>query len=93
MKLVIRAAIFNILSIIIFGLIYWSFKTHFTKDETAQKIIYGEPIDFFFLSTTVQAGVGYQDLTAITNVSKIILMFQQFVMIMSNIFLLYVFTL
>jgi hypothetical protein len=93
MKLVIRGAAFNILCIIIFGLIYWSFKTHFTKDETAKKIIYGEPIDFFFLSTTVQAGVGYQDLTAITNVSKIILMFQQFVMIMSNIFLLYIFTL
>jgi hypothetical protein len=92
MKLVIRAAVFNILCIIIFGLIYLSLKTHFTKDETAQKIIYGEPIDFFFLSTTVQAGVGYQDLTAFTNVSKFVLMIQQFGMITSNILLLYVFT-
>ena len=93
MKLVIRAAAFNILCIIIFGSIYWICKKHFTKDKTLQKMIYGVPLDFFFLSTTIQAGVGYQDLTAITNLSKIILIIQQIVMITSNIFLLYIFTL
>ena len=93
MKLVIRGAAFNILCIIIFGLIYWNLKSHFTKDKDFQKMIYGEPIDFFFLSTTIQAGVGYQDLTAVTNLSKFILMIQQFIMITSNLFLLYIFTL
>jgi hypothetical protein len=56
-------------------------------------MIYGEPIDFFFLSTTIQASVGYQDLTAVTNISKIMLMVQQFIMITTNLFLLYIFTL
>jgi len=93
MKLVIRGAAFNILCIIIFGLIYWNLQSHFTKDPSVQKMIYGEPIDFFFLSTTIQASVGYQDLTAVTNISKIMLMVQQFIMITTNLFLLYIFTL
>ena len=93
MKLVIRGAAFNILCIIIFGLIYWNLQSHFTKDQNYQKIIYGEPIDFFFLSTTIQAGVGFPDLIAVTNVSNIILMIQQIIMITTNIFLLYIFTL
>jgi len=93
MKLVIRGAAFNILCIIIFGFIYWTFQSHFTKDKDFEKMIYGDPIDFFFLSTTIQAGVGYQDLTAVTNISKILLMIQQFIMITTNLFLLYIFTL
>jgi hypothetical protein len=93
MKLVIRGAAFNILCIIIFGLIYWNLQSHFTKDSSVQKMIYGEPIDFFFLSTTIQASVGYQDLTAVTNISKIMLMVQQFIMMTTNLFLLYIFTL
>ena len=56
-------------------------------------MIYGDPIDFFFLSTTIQAGVGYPDLIAITSLSKIILMIQQIIMITTNIFILYIFTL
>ena len=93
MKLVIRGAAFNILCIIIFGFIYWSLQSHFTKDQNFQKMIYGDPIDFFFLSTTIQAGVGYPDIIAITSLSKIILMIQQIIMITTNIFILYIFTL
>lgn len=93
MKLVIRAAAFNISCIIVFGFVYWSIRNHFTKDQFLAKMVYGEPLDFFFLSTGIQSSVGYKDLTATTNLSKIALMIQQFIMITTNIFLLYIFTL
>jgi hypothetical protein len=95
MKLVIRTVFFHFLCVLLFGLIYLSLKTHFVRDAafTIDKSKDPKLLDCLFLATTVQAGVGYSDLYPITNVSKMIMILQQFVMMSTNVFLLYIFTL
>jgi len=93
MKLIFKGAVFHILCIIVFFLIYFNIPTHFTKSPNPEKFIPGELIDFVFLSTTVEAGVGYSGLLPITTLSKSLLIIQQIVMVTTNIFLLYIFTL
>ena len=95
MKLVIRTLVFHLLCIVVFGIIYLMYKKHFIRDPDFNANKKGDPeiIDCFFLSTTVQAGVGYSDLYPFTSLAKIILMIQQFIMISTNVFLLYIFTL
>ena len=95
MKLVIRTVIFQFICIIFFGLIYLSFKNHFLRDPaySIDKKTDPELLDCLFLATTIQAGVGYSDLYPITDASKIIMIIQQYIMISTNVFLLYIFTL
>lgn len=95
MKIVIRTVVFQILCVIAFGFIYLFFTDHFVRDPayTVDNKKQPEILDYFFLATTVQAGVGYSDLYPITNTAKVILIIQQFVMISTNVFLLYIFTL
>jgi len=95
MKIVLRTVVFQFICILFFGLIYLSFKNHFTRDPayTVDKKKEPELLDCLFLATTVQAGVGYSDLYPITDASKIIMIIQQFIMISLNVFLLYIFTL
>jgi hypothetical protein len=50
-------------------------------------------LDYFMLSTTIQAGTGYSDLFPVTYYSKIAVTIQQFLMMMTHIITLYVFTL
>jgi len=95
MKLVIRTVVFQFFCIIFFGIIYLINKKHFVRDPdfTIDKKKDPELIDCLFLATTVQAGVGYSDLYPLTILAKTILIIQQFIMISTNIFLLYIFTL
>jgi hypothetical protein len=95
MKIVLRTVVFQFICILFFGLIYLSFKNHFARDPayTVDKKKEAELLDCLFLATTVQAGVGYSDLYPITDVAKIIMIIQQFIMISLNVFLLYIFTL
>lgn len=95
MKLVIRTLTFHLFCIIFFGLLYLIYKDQFVTDPDFNVNKKKEPeiIDCFFLSITVQAGVGYSDLYPYTNLAKIILMIQQLIMISTNVFLLYIFTL
>lgn len=90
MKLVLRTLLFHLICIITFGIIYWMLARDFTfiSNKTNPKLI-----DCLFLSTTIQAGVGLSDLNPDTVLTKLILMIQQFIMISTNIFLLYIFTL
>jgi len=93
MKYVIRGAIYNLLCILVFFLLYLSFKHHFTLDPSL--ITHKPPkiSDLLFLSTTVQAGVGYSIVYPLTYTSKMIMIFQQFCMIISNLTIFYLFTL
>jgi hypothetical protein len=95
MKIVIRTVLFQFLCVLLFGLVYLSFKKHFARDPAYTTDNKSEPeiLDCLFLATTVQSGVGYSDLYPITDASKIVMIIQQFVMISTNVFLLYVFTL
>ena len=94
MRIVIKTVLFQFLCVLLFGLVYLYFKSHFVRDPayTTDKKIEAEILDCLFLSTTVQAGVGYSDLYPITDTAKVILIIQQFVMISTNVFLLYIFT-
>jgi hypothetical protein len=94
MRIVIKTVAFQILCVLLFGLIYISYKNHFIRDTsyTIDKNKDPELIDCLFLATTIQAGVGYSDLYPITDVAKFIMIIQQFIMISTNVFLLYIFT-
>jgi hypothetical protein len=93
MKFVIRGAIYNFLCILVFGLIYTSLHKHFTLDATMSKYIPPNILDIFFMSTTIQAGVGLTCIYPMTSLSKILMMVQQYFMILSNLLLIYFFTL
>jgi hypothetical protein len=93
MKYVIRGAIYNLLCILVFFLLYLSFKNQFTLDPSLNKNKPPKIPDLLFLSTTVQAGVGYSIVYPLTFTSKMIMIFQQFFMIISNLMLFYLFTL
>ena len=90
MKLAIRTVCFHFLCILIFGIIYYNIQYQFQhKDEQQRKTI----LDYILLSTTIQAGVGFSDIYPITNLSKIIMVLQQIMMIMTQVFTLYFFIL
>ena len=88
MQIVIRTVFFHILCIIIFGILYASIKDDFTTKEGSDKL---KPIDYLFLSTTIQAGVGITDLNPVSLYGKIIMMVQQLIMICTHVFTIYIF--
>lgn len=93
MKYVIRGALYNLLLIIVFFGIYFLFKHDLTLDASYTKYIPPNITDIFFLSTTIQSGVGYSLVYPLTHTTKIIMVIQQLMMISSNLLLLYFFTL
>jgi hypothetical protein len=90
MKKVFQTVTFQFACIVIFTLLYFIFSSHFEKMSNEKE---PELIDYFFLSTTIQAGVGLTSLTPITPLAKFIIIIQQFLMLTTNVFLLYLFTL
>jgi len=93
MKLVIRTVIFHLFCIILFAYIYLYLSDHFQSDIEDKNKKYKTYLDFFLLSTTVQSGVGISDLFPVSNYSKIALIIQQFLMLLTHIITLYIFTL
>lgn len=89
MKVIFVPVLLNLLLIVIFGLIYCRFSNQFNNDNTNRTQKVGTIIDCFYMSITIQAGVGYQGLTPITNLAKLLLMSQQLCMITSNIIVVY----
>lgn len=93
MKQAVRAVIFSLFCIVIFSITYnilganhfKNLKTNYDKDI--------EYIDYLFLATTLQAGVGYSNIYPITDTAKTILIIQQLIMITTYVFVLYFFTL
>jgi hypothetical protein len=88
MKIVIRTLLFHLLSIIIFTFIYFNINTNFTNQINNNVNIY----DFFLLATTIQVGVGYSSLYPTTDISKLVIIMQQFCMLSTHIITLYFFT-
>jgi hypothetical protein len=89
MKIIFRTAIFHFICIIIFGLIYLNLREDYNQPHHKKKKL----IDFFFLSTTIQAGVGMSDMYPSNFYGKIFMMIQQIIMILANIITLYIFSL
>ena len=92
MKLVIRTVFFHTICIFLFAFIYLYLSNDFDRNnETKYK--YKTFTDFLLLSTTVQSGVGMTDLFPISFISKISLILQQVIMMLTHVITLYVFTL
>ena len=92
MKLVTRTLIFHLVCIIAFSYVYLYLSNDF-KSNIEKFSVKHTYLDYFLLSTTIQAGVGVTDLIPITNTSKVAVIIQQFLMIMTYVISLYVFTL
>ena len=89
MKIVFRTVCFHLLCIIVFSFLYFGNKHGFQSFDN-KNVSY---LDYFLLSTTIQAGVGISSVYPIYSYGKIIMIIQQFIMIMTHVFTLYVFTL
>jgi hypothetical protein len=89
MKIVFRTVYFHLLCIIVFSFLYFhnsdGFQTLDNKNASY--------LDYFLLSTTIQSGVGISSIYPIYSYGKIIMIIQQFIMIATHIFTLYIFNL
>ena len=99
MKRVIKTVAVHLFFIIIFAIFYYYFSKHFEKNTPNKCKNYNcdtevnTIIDFLFFSTTIQAGVGLNEISPISNYGKIIIILQQLIMISINVLTIYVFTL
>lgn len=98
MKIIFRTVIFHIFSIILFGIIYLSISEQFLpineeihKKSLNNKIKYS--LDFFVLSSSIQTSIGLTNLYPITTLSKLLIIFQEMIMVSTHLFTLYFFVL
>jgi len=93
MKLVLKTLVFHILCIVFFALLYSINSKNFIIEYKEIKQKYPEFIDFIFLSSTIQSGIGLNWLVPTNNITKMLIIIQQFTLISSYVFVLYFFTL
>jgi hypothetical protein len=91
MKLAIRTVVFHMSCIFLFSIIYSYFSNDFDFNSGNSKE-HKDFIDFFLLSTTVQAGVGVTGLYPVSCYSKFAMILQQILMLVTHVFTIYVFT-
>jgi hypothetical protein len=89
MKIVFRTVVFHLLCILIFSILYYIFRQDYEESNHKKS----KMIDYIFLSTTIQAGVGIADIYPTDFYGKIIMIIQQIIMILTNIITIYIFTL
>jgi len=89
MKLFIKTVIFHFICILIFAFFYYNLKDKF-QSQQKQEIT---TLDYLLLRTTIQAGVGFTDIYPITFYSKLLIIIQQMILIMTHVFTVYIFTL
>lgn len=78
-KIVTYTFLFNIAMIILFSIIYASISKHnFESLNQKDKLTY---IDFLFYSVTIQSGIGLPDVTALSDLAKILAIIQQLIII------------
>jgi hypothetical protein len=90
MRLAIKTIVFHFSCIFLFSLFYFYFKDNFNTQQKGDEFTM---LDSFFLSTTIQAGVGLSDVFPISSYGKLIMIVQQLSMIMTHVFTLYLFNL
>ena len=84
-KLVTYTFLFNIFVIILFSIIYASISpSNFEPLKKEDKLTY---IDYLFYSVTIQSGVGLPDITALSDLAKLLTIIQQVILIGSTFFL------
>jgi hypothetical protein len=87
-----KTFLFQLISIIIFGYLYWIYRDDFALSFVSKKKNDIGIFDCFYTSVTIQAGVGYSIINPHTNRAVVILMIQQLNMIFANILMLYFFS-
>jgi hypothetical protein len=88
MKLVLKTFLFHAMCILFFSIVYRTEKKSFDNLNENSNFI-----DFLSLSTTIQAGVGYSKIYPNNDWVKTLMIIQQLLMISTNIFTIYIFTL
>ena len=102
MKRVLKTLAIHLFCILFFTIFYYYFSTHFekniqnkcnnncnnSKNDSGLELI----IDFLLFSTTIQAGVGINELSPISILSKVMMIIQQLIMISIHVITIYVFT-
>ncbi len=89
MDIITKTFLFNILCIIIFAIIYTNIPpNNFLPLNKKDKL---NIVDYLFYSLTIQAGVGLPDVTALSDLAKILAMIQQLIVIGSAYILINVF--
>ena len=89
MKHVIRIVIFHIICIIIFSFLYYNFTNDFDNEISKKNATL---LDFILLATTIQVSVGITEIYPKTNTTKILVLLQQLIMLSTNVFTIYFFT-
>jgi hypothetical protein len=92
MRQVFQTFLFQLVSIVLFGVIYWVYGDEFSLKVRTKKRNNLTLLDCFFTSVTLQAGVGYSILNPDTDRAVSLLMVQQILMVFSNILILYLFS-
>ncbi len=92
MKKVITGVVYNFSCILFFTLIYLAINKDFTLDSSRKTQVSPNTLDILYLSTSIQSGVGFSFVYPLTSIAKIVMMIQQYFMISSNLFMLYLFT-
>ena len=88
-KMVAYTFLFNIIIIIIFSIIYANIlPDNFEPLNPKDKLTY---IDYLFYSVTVQSGVGLPDITALSDLAKMLVLIQQLILMGTTFILIYLF--
>jgi hypothetical protein len=88
-RMVFYTFIFNIISIIIFSIIYANISpNNFEPLNPKDELTY---VDYLFYSVTIQSGVGLPDVTALSDLAKILAMIQQLILMSTAFILVYLF--
>ena len=89
MKILIRTLVFHFVCILMFSLLYLNITGEMVNEDNSPIKF----IDCLLLSTTIQAGVGFTNLSVNSSIGKLIMLLQQLLLISTHAFTLYIFTL
>jgi predicted Abi (CAAX) family protease len=89
MRLFIRTVLFHMMCIVIFSIVYFYLKGEFHYKPSDDPTFF----DSLFLSVTIQSGVGITDIYPRSSVGKAVMILQQFTLILTQVFTIYVFSL
>ena len=89
MRLFIRTVLFHLLCIVIFSIVYFYLKGEFHYKPVDNPTF----LESLFLSVTIQSGVGITDIYPRSSVGKAVMILQQFTLLLTQVFTIYLFSL
>ncbi len=86
--MVIRTVVFHLICIIVFTFIYKHIAID-VKDNDKKTVDF---IDYLLLSVAIQSGTGFSVVNPKNNIGKIVVIIQEFILIFTHVFTIYIFT-